>query len=151
MKNLLIATLAITAMLSSCNQSSTKEAAVSSPLSPGCYEFTQNNTKILMHLETDAETVTGELVYDFYEKDDNRGSLVGTMQGDTLFAVYTFRSEGTESRREVAFLAEGDRLTEGYGNSREVDGVVTFEDRRNLDFSSGTVLTKTECPTDKVE
>ena len=151
MKKRTLLTLAVAAILSSCGQSSTKEAAADSTLSPGCYEFTQNQTRISMQVEVNNETVTGQLVYDFYEKDDNRGTLVGTMEGDTLFAVYTFNAEGTESRREVAFLVEGDRLKEGYGSSREVDGTVTFEDRRNLDFNSGTVLTRTECPTDKAE
>ena len=76
MKKRTLLTLVVAAILSSCGQSSTKEAAADSTLSPGCYEFTQNQTRISMQVEVNNETVTGQLVYDFYEKDDTQGTLV---------------------------------------------------------------------------
>ena len=148
MRKLVLATLTATVMLSSCRQPSNREEVASSTLSSGCYEFAQSNSKILMHLEIKNDSVTGKLLYDFYEKDDNLGGLEGSMKGDTLFAQYTFYSEGMESKREVAFLAKDQRLREGYGNSVETDGIRKFENHRSLDFNQGTVLSKTNCTID---
>ena len=86
----------------------------------------------------------GRLRYDFYEKDDNEASLLERRRGDTLVGVYTFYSEGQKSKREVAFLRQGDSLVEGYGNAQPKDGVQRFDAVDELSFGQGVVLTKTE-------
>ncbi len=148
MKKILLFKLVMLFMLASCHRPSGQEEAIPSSLTSDCYAWGQNNSKILMHLEVEDDTVTGKLWYDFYEKDDNIGELKGKMHGDTLFALYTFRSEGVESQREVAFLAKDSRWIEGYGSLQETNGIARFEAPGQLDFSQGTVLSKINCQTD---
>ena len=111
----------------------------------GCYEFSQNNSKVLAHLEVVQDSVKGRLRYDFYEKDDNDGEFAGTLRGDTLIGMYTFLSEGQLSKREVAFLWQENRLLEGYGNPQFDNGIQRFEATDKLTFGQGVILTKTEC------
>lgn len=78
----------------------------------GCYAFMNNNDSILMHLQFNGKEVTGSLLYNFYEKDGNDGSLLGEVHGDTIFAMYSFESEGVTSSREVAYLKRGNDYVE---------------------------------------
>lgn len=87
----------------------------------------------------------GFLEYNFFEKDKNKGTLSGTIKGDTLFADYTFMSEGKESVREVIFLRKGNILIEGYGDVEEKGGKTIFKDKKKLFFDSKIVLSKIDC------
>ncbi len=100
---------------------------------------------MLLRVENLGGNVTGNLSYNFYEKDDNTGTLRGEMRGDTLLADYTFQSEGTESVRQVAFLKKGDGFVEGYGDAEDRAGKMVFKNTAALDFGSGTAFTKVPC------
>lgn len=110
-----------------------------------CYSF--KNDKMLVSLHTDAvgTNVTGHLSYNYAEKDDNSGTISGEYKGDTLFAEYKFVSEGVESIREVAFVKNGNTLTEGFGEVTEQGGKVTFKNKSTLQYA-GSPLTETPCP-----
>ncbi len=110
-----------------------------------CYAYINNNDTIWMHLDTEGETVKGELAYRFFEKDKSHGTLEGEMHGDTLFANYRFMSEGMTSEREVAFLKEGDTFVEGYGDVEERNGRMVLKNHNSLNFNSNTVLRKVAC------
>lgn len=111
----------------------------------GCYVFIQNKDSILMELNLNTNVVSGSLTYNFYEKDDNVGSLLGEVHGDTIFAMYNFDSEGQSSTREVAFLKKGNTLVEGFGEIEEKNGEMTFKNRKFLNFDSNIILNKTDC------
>jgi len=110
-----------------------------------CYLGIVKNDTIHMSLTIKDSVVEGKLSYHFFEKDKNDGTLSGRMKGDTLFAAYTFQSEGSESIREVAFLKKGNTFTEGYGDVEEKDNTVVFKDKSQLDFNNKTILTQTDC------
>lgn len=157
MKQILLASLIILGG-TACQTGSQNEAETATPSEAeapvaissvaGCYEFSENNSKVLAQLEVVQDSVKGRLRYDFYEKDDNDGEFVGTLRGDTLLGVYTFSSEGQQSQREVAFLWQEDRLLEGYGNLQFDNEVQRFEATDALTFGQGVILTKTECNED---
>lgn len=110
-----------------------------------CYRFANDKDTILLNIENDYSKITGTLQYHLFEKDKNTGFLEGMMVGDTLFAEYTFFSEGVESVREVAFLKKGTAFVEGYGDV-EVDGnKAVFKDGTTLNFNNTMVLTATDC------
>lgn len=89
---------------------------------------------------------SGNLNYNFYEKDKNEGTLVGELKGDTLYADYTFMSEGTSSVREVVFLKKDDSYIEGFGDVVDDNkGKVTFKDKKKLQFDGSIVLSKVDC------
>lgn len=110
-----------------------------------CYVFINGKDSILMELNLKSNKVTGHLMYNFYEKDDNLGTLSGEVHGDTIFAMYNFDSEGQTSKREVAFLKKGNTLVEGFGEIEEKNGEMTFKNRKFLNFDSNIILNKTDC------
>ncbi len=92
------------------------------------------------------ELSSGNLSYNFYEKDKSEGTLVGELKGDTLYADYTFMSEGTSSVREVVFLKKDDSYIEGFGDVVDDNkGKVTFKDKKKLQFDGSIVLSKVDC------
>jgi hypothetical protein len=84
-------------------------------------------------------------MYHYFEKDRNTGTLKGQMNGDTLFATYTFMSEGKESVRNVAFLKTENEMKEGYGNLNPASGEPDFTDKSAIKFDNKFVLKKTNC------
>ena len=112
----------------------------------GCFAFTENKDSAFLNIDVTDSIVTGELVYALFEKDSNKGKISGKMSGDTLFAKYTFQSEGTESMREVAFLKGNDSWTEGFGPVEEQSGSMLFKDHAAIAFEKGLVFKKIPCP-----
>lgn len=152
----ILSILAIAVLLSACNNKpqavegteavnmDTTAVTTAVTNSIKCYAFTSKGITINMYIEQYGEEVTGRLTYDFAEKDDNEGLLKGRFYGDTLVADYAFKSEGTTSIREVAFIKKGNQLTEGYGDVEEKDGKMIFKNRNSLNYN-GTVLNETAC------
>lgn len=114
--------------------------------SASCYLGVLGRDSIYLQVKIEDRMVSGDLRYNFYEKDDNQGTLEGEFVGDTLFANYRFISEGIESEREVVFLRKGDILHEGYGEMEKNDGKMVFVSRKSLDFDHPLQLEETECP-----
>lgn len=111
-----------------------------------CYSAIIKKDTISLSLTVkDSSLEEGELHYNFFEKDKNHGTLSGTFKGDTLFADYTFMSEGKESVREVVFLKKGNIFIEGYGDVEEKENKTVFKDKKKLFFDSKIVLSKADC------
>ena len=111
-----------------------------------CYRYVKNRDTISLSLEQTNQVVTGELFYNLFEKDKNRGKVSGIKNGDTLLLIYNFESEGMTSEREVAFLKKGDKLIQGFGAEVEKDGSMVFKDKKQLKYDEGGVaLTETDC------
>ncbi len=111
-----------------------------------CYESVKDKDTVSLSLVLNANNVNGVLAYNLYEKDKNDGTISGTFIGDTLYADYTFKSEGQSSVREVVFLRNGDVLTEGHGDMEEKNAKMCFKNPKKVTFdNSGIVLTKAEC------
>ena len=118
----------------------TEEAGLS------CYLFATDRDTVFLKLNQPIDgKVTGDLKYDFYERDGNVGYIEGEIHGDTLIADYTFLSEGMISVREVGFLLDYDRVIEGYGDVEERDGRMFFWHKDSLDFSNGLVMPRVDC------
>jgi hypothetical protein len=119
-----------------------------------CYRFTQKKDTILLTLKTiqdassvgmtKAQSVTGNLSYNYYEKDQNTGTIAGTITGDILRADYTFQSEGVESKRQVAFKKVGDDWVEGHEEMEMKDDKLVFKSD-SLDYTGKTVLKLVDC------
>ena len=110
-----------------------------------CYTYATDNDGIMLRLNRRGNSVEGELTYILYEKDMNKGTISGVMEDDTLFADYTFTSEGTTSVREVAFVKRGNELVEAFGEVAEQDGKFIFRDRSLLTLNENVVLREAEC------
>ncbi len=101
-----------------------------------CYRYQQGNDTISLRLVQTDKQVSGELLYNLYQKDKSNGTLSGQLSGDTLFATYTFQSEGLTSVREVAFLKQDTALVEGYGEVTETGGEMQLADKSQLEFGN---------------
>lgn len=148
-KYLFFSTLLLTAACTTekSDQTDTTQKSVATEVveTQACYSSVMGQDTMLLRVENLGGNVTGNLSYNFYEKDDNTGTLRGEMRGDTLLADYTFQSEGTESVRQVAFLKKGDGFVEGYGDAEDRAGKMVFKNTAALDFGSGTAFTKVPC------
>lgn len=121
------------------NRNEGSETAVS------CYAYSTPDDSIMLRLSQRGAAVDGELTYYLREKDANRGTIVGTMKNDTLFAEYTFQSEGVTSIREIAFIRRGDALVEGFGEVEERNGKFVFIDRSLITPNENVVLQRIDC------
>ncbi|SEI43807.1 hypothetical protein SAMN05216327_101569 [Dyadobacter sp. SG02] len=111
-----------------------------------CFAHHARKDSAFLHLEIAGNSVSGKLSYALFEKDRNSGTIAGTITGDTIFARYTFASEGTKSIREVAFLKKETGWVEGFGEVTDSAGVMIFTDRSKLDFEKGLHFEPVECP-----
>ncbi len=111
-----------------------------------CYRYIKNRDTISMSLQQTNQVITGELFYNFFEKDKSRGKVSGIKNGDTLLLIYNFEAEGTTSERELAFLDKGGKLVQGVGAEVEKDGSMIFRDKKQIKYDEGAlVLTQTDC------
>ena len=117
------------------------------PATAECYSVIIKKDTVSMGLNIKGnQIISGTLSYKFFEKDKNKGTLVGEMKGDTLIANYTFMSEGVSSIRQVAFLKKGNTFVEGYGDVVDDNkGKVTFKDPKELKFDGNIVLLQVDC------
>jgi hypothetical protein len=114
--------------------------------SSDCYVYIKNKDTASLQINIDGEELTGELNYNMFEKDSNKGKIAGEMKGDTIIAEYTFDSEGMRSVREVVFVKKDDgNIYEGTGEVVEKGGKMVFKDRSILKFSPTMVFAKTNC------
>lgn len=110
-----------------------------------CYSYIHDKDTVLLKTIDINGAVTGTLVYNFYEKDKNKGTIQGQMTGDLLIADYTFFSEGTQSVRQVAFKKSGTGFTEGYGEQEDKNGKLVFKNTGTLSFNHSILLTQANC------
>lgn len=141
---------AISIFAIACNSNPTQNTAIDTKRSEQdstfniCFSSIVKKDTVLLNAHMSGDSVTGSLGYKLYEKDQNNGSILAKMYGDTLRGMYTFMSEGKESVREVVFIRKDTLLIEGYGPLKEVDGKTVFEDAAKIRFN-GIVLSEAPC------
>jgi hypothetical protein len=154
MKNYHFLLTGIAVLLASCQSNVKKETVIDSATqavidtaksSEQCYSMLKNRDTAMISLKITGNKVTGTALYNLYEKDKNKGTIAGTIVGDTILADYTFQSEGTQSVREVAFLIKDNKLLEGFGEVKEGNSKATFKDPKRLVFGNAMAFSKTVC------
>ena len=110
-----------------------------------CYAYINNKDTATLNFTTTNDTVVGELNYNFYEKDSNKGIIEGEMKSDTLTLNYIFNSEGRESVRQVVMLKKANQLIEATGEMEDKNGKFVFKNLSNLNFGQGIIFSKIDC------
>ncbi|MBG9374800.1 hypothetical protein I5907_01025 [Panacibacter sp. DH6] len=100
-----------------------------------CFRSVVQRDTVYIKLNIKDTLVFGELEYNMYEKDDNKGKFKGLLVNNILTANYTFRSEGTLSARQVMFKLDGETLTEGFGEMVEKDNRFVFKNPSEVQFT----------------
>lgn len=149
----LICNIVIIASLSSCMKN--KKEGVVAPIAEAPMETTTKECyqaiieKDTVTLTVDVNSVNefkGELDYSYAQKDKSFGTILGNVKGDTIFADYTFQSEGKTSIRELVFLKkDSNTLVEGHGDIVDMNGKVAFKDKSKLKFDGNVVYNKIDC------
>lgn len=140
--------LGIIGFVSSCNnekQKSTVEKTTPDAGRLNCYRYIKNKDTVILKMKSANGLVSGTLMYNFYEKDKNTGTIEGKIEGDILFADYTFNSEGVKSVRPVAFKKTGNQFIEGYGETEEHNGKTSFKNKDSLNFDHSITLAPFDC------
>jgi hypothetical protein len=122
------------------------ETAMQAMPQQDCYTYVKNRDTVTLSLTHADSSLTGNLTYQLFEKDKNKGVVSGKVLGDTILLDYTFNSEGLSSKRQVAYLKQNDTLVEGFAEVEEKNGGMVFKNRADLKFQrSGIVLNKIDC------
>ena len=81
-----------------------------------CYHATVGDSSSLLQIKDPrADQLTGELIFQNYEKDSSYGVFTANLAADQLTLDFTFQSEGVESKRQITLTKSGDELSvEGY-------------------------------------
>ena len=81
-----------------------------------CYHATVGDSSSLLQIkDSSADQLTGELIFQNYEKDSSYGVFTGKFAADQLTIDFTFQSEGIESQRQIVLTKSADQLSgEGY-------------------------------------
>jgi len=114
-----------------------------SSLKIGCFSYNDGKSIINFEITETGNQIIGNLTYELYEKDSNKGTFTGNTLNDKLFGIYTFESEGIESSREVAFMIKDNLLIEGYGELNESGNA--FKDKKTIKYVSKMPLKKIDC------
>lgn len=91
-----------------------------SPTSPqpivGCYVASLKNDRFFLTITSQSgPDVKGLISFNNSQKDSNKGNFVGSFDGVILNGIYSFSSEGVDSRRELFFKATKDGFLSGFG------------------------------------
>ncbi|WP_231463279.1 MULTISPECIES: hypothetical protein [unclassified Pedobacter] len=156
MKKLFSISIALSLFLFSCKSDSKKYTTVDSSImsdktdnyrSPDeCFTYDKNGDNVsLLIYGTGNNKVLGKLNYSLSGKDKNSGQFYGRTVGDTIIVDYKFQSEGVWSIRQVAWIRQGDKLLEGFGETYQDNDIVKFKNYRKLNYGTSIVLEKTIC------
>ena len=113
----------------------------------GCYTavLQKDTANLVIQHEQGAESVSGDLVLNNFEKDNNKGTLNAKIKGNLIVGFYKYFSEGSESVRQVVFKVEGDTLLEGYGNLMESGDTTFFKNIEELNYLTEKPYIKRDC------
>ncbi len=132
-----------------CNQNKPTESAEAitqdSTTVKECYEATVKTDSASISYEVVDGKVTGNLAFNFAEKDDSNGIIRGSFSGDTLFVDYFFKAEGVDSKNPLVFLKSGDDLKQGYGEIVTYLGKTYFKDHSQIKFEDGFLFKPIDC------
>lgn len=108
-----------------------------------CYmKVTGRDTAIVM-LDQKGNDLSGQMLYDNFEKDGSSGIIKGKKNGDILKLLYDFNSEGTHSVMEVYFKEVAGGLLRGVGDM-DVKGDTAYF-RSGINYSDKEAFSKVDC------
>ena len=111
----------------------------------GCYEMTMKRDTATLNLQVQDTVVTGDLVYRWYERDGNTGTIKGVLRDSLIVADYTFESEGMTSVREVIFRIKDTTLVQAFGELDARQDKVVFRNPSQVQYMVDNPFVKVDC------
>jgi hypothetical protein len=107
------------------------------PIDPGCYQLVSGQDTFKLDLVLKGDSASGTLVYNFFEKDDSKGTFRGLLADSILKVDYEFSSEGVISTRPAIFKLTGGQAFEARPDTFTQTGLPVFpDDRSKLTFDT---------------
>ena len=86
-----------------------------SKLMPCYHAQIGSSNSLIQVIKQSNDEISGQLIFQNYQKDSSYGSFVGNFKNNTLVIDYRFQSEGVESNRKITLVKEGENLVgEGF-------------------------------------
>ena len=131
---------------STSNASKPADTAVAT-ITEACYRKVLARDTFAIRIVESGYAVSGDLVFDNYEKDSSRGRVKGVVVGDILKLWYDFQSEGTRSVMEVYFKKQGDKLIRGIGTVDVKGDTSYFKDPSDIKYEDKETWSRVDCGT----
>jgi len=137
-------------VLAGCN-SNTKNAEIKDSVekftmeNANCYKAISNTDTATLNFDQDGKHVSGELAFNFKDKENTNGTIKGEFSGDTLFVGYTFMLKGKEFKNPQVFLKEGNNYIQGSGELEVYVGRTYFKKSVPINYKNGFVFEPTDC------
>jgi hypothetical protein len=100
----------------------------------GCYRHIVQRDTIHLQLKQSADSVSGTIHFDNYQKDSSSGIVKGSIRNDTIFLWYSFFSEGMHSVMEIVLKKTADELVRATGPMETRGDTALFKDHGMLRF-----------------
>lgn len=82
----------------------------------GCYIAHLAKDRYTLEITSQVKSaVKASIAYENFDKDSSKGTFVGNYASGILSGMYTFTSEGMNSRRELFFKRDGQDFLAGFG------------------------------------
>lgn len=113
----------------------------------GCYvNFNDSNKYVLKILSFDGVDFTAFVGYYNDGFDSSSGVYVGSFRNQILDGIYSFTSEGSDSKRELVFKFEDGNFTAGFGEYEMVEGVELLTSLNSVKwFDKYTYMPNSDC------
>ncbi len=110
-----------------------------------CFKAISNTDSATLNYDQNGKKVVGELAFNFKNKENTKGTIIGEFKGDTLFVDYTFKVNGKEYKNPQVFLMQGNNLLQGAGELEVYVGRTYFKKSVPINFKNGFVFEPTNC------
>ena len=111
----------------------------------GCYMKKLDRDIYVLQLEQTGTAVTGKLQFDNYQKDDNRGTVKGIVDGNKVKLWYDFTAEGMHSIMEIYFKKQGNGLIHGIGDTEVKGDSAFYKNPDAVNYEEKQLFTKVDC------
>ena len=112
---------------------------------PGCYGMIIEKDTALLHIDTKGIFVTGTLLYKAFEKNNNTGTIQGTINNDVIKTWFSVRTGGRITVKEVYFKIIKDKLAEAYGDVEMRNDSAYFKYPATLKYEEQHPYMKIDC------
>lgn len=103
----------------------------------GCYVAKIAKDRFILDItEKNGKEVKAKIAYLNFEKDSSTGTFVGTYEDGILDGIYSFRSEGMDSRREVIYRQVKNGFISGFGPIEMVGSLEKLKRPLDLTWNS---------------
>ncbi len=111
-----------------------------------CYLAVIGKDSVALSLNQSGDDLSGEINYNFFEKDKSSGTFIGIRSGDTLKLQTKTLGEGRTTYTDVNLLEKDGKLHEGVGEVQQInDSTFAFVEPAKIDYSQSFVFFPRDC------